>query len=255
MSGLLRDPLWQFIGVILALLAIGVSILIYLLQRNRKSLGYEIISNTPLLTMKEELEGKLQILYEGTSIRNAQLIVIKIINSGNVPIAASDYERPLQFVFDTGAKILSAEVTEKVPDNLLATITSRDNAIVLEPTLLNGKDSITVKALVSDYQKKPKADARIIGVKSVRPITDVQAGSLLIMLVGLALLVIGMVALIRAIGPANTPKDVPANKLILSLVLLLFGYVLSFIGMFRTKRYRKFLFSIRRGLRDMHDRE
>jgi hypothetical protein len=239
MSEILRDPLWQFIGVILALIAIGVSILIYLLQRNRKSLSYEVLSDTPLLTLKEELEGRLQILYEGTPIKNAQLIVIRILNSGNMPIPANDYERPLQFVFGNSAKILSAEVTDKVPDNLLANVTVTDHGFELKPTLLNSKDSITVKVLVSDYQKILKADARIIGVKSVQPMNDFPPGSLLLMLVGLALLMIGMFHLIKGIGSAPTANYISRDTLALSLIFLLPGYILSLIGMFRIRRYRK----------------
>ena len=58
MIELLRDPLWQFVGAILGFVAIGITIIIFWLQRTRKSLSYEILSNTSLLTIKEELEGK-----------------------------------------------------------------------------------------------------------------------------------------------------------------------------------------------------
>jgi hypothetical protein len=250
MGEILRDPLWQFIGVILAVLAIGVSILIYLLQRNRKSLSYEIISNTSLLTVNEKVEGKLQILYEGTPISDAQLIVIRVLNSGNVPILETDYKLPLQFVFGKGAKILSAEVTDKVPDNLPATVTSNDNSFEFKSTLLNSKDSITVKALVSDYQGRPKPVARIIGVNSVEPITDFELGSLSLMLVGFILLVIGMSNLFIAIGSAPTRAAVPADKVAISFILLLPGYIISFIGMFRTKHYRELILTIIRGSRE-----
>ena len=52
MFDLLRDPLWQFIGALLALLAIGVSVALYLIQRRKKRLSYEIVSNSSLLTMR-----------------------------------------------------------------------------------------------------------------------------------------------------------------------------------------------------------
>lgn len=255
MSEILRDPLWQFIGAILALIAIGVSILTYLLQRNRKSLSYEVLSDTPLLTMKEKLEGKLRILYEGTSIKNTQLLVIRILNSGNMPIRAEDYVLPLEFEFGNSAKILSAEVTDKVPDNLPANVTVNDHGFRLEPTLLNSKDSITVKVLVSDYQERPKAVARIDGVTSVQPTTDFQSASLLLMLVGLALLMVGMFHLIKGIGIAPTRNDVPRDKLALSLIFLLPGYIISFIGMFRIRRYRKLFPAIIRGSRERPNKE
>ena len=107
MVELLRDPLWQFVGAIFGLVAIGIAILIFWLQRTRKSLGYEVISNTSLLTIKEELEGKLQILYEKESVNNVQLIVIKLINTGNLPIASNDYELPLRLIFNIGLSQIS----------------------------------------------------------------------------------------------------------------------------------------------------
>jgi len=42
----LRDPIWQFIGAVLAFAAIVISILLYFMQRRRKALSYEIVSRT-----------------------------------------------------------------------------------------------------------------------------------------------------------------------------------------------------------------
>lgn len=52
MPEILRDPVWQFIGAIFALAAIVIVVIIYWMQRQRKSLSYEIISCTPLLSVK-----------------------------------------------------------------------------------------------------------------------------------------------------------------------------------------------------------
>ena len=46
---LLRDPVWQFVGAVLAAIAIGIPILVYYRQRRRKRLGYQILANTPVL--------------------------------------------------------------------------------------------------------------------------------------------------------------------------------------------------------------
>ena len=59
MFDILRDPLWQFAGAILAVLAIAISIVLYRLQRQSKELIYEIVSSTPLLGIQEEVDKKL----------------------------------------------------------------------------------------------------------------------------------------------------------------------------------------------------
>ena len=59
---LLRDPVWQFVGAVLAVLAIVASIAIYRLQKVPKRLAYEIVSRSTLLTVKEEIESKVQVL-------------------------------------------------------------------------------------------------------------------------------------------------------------------------------------------------
>jgi hypothetical protein len=92
----LRDSIWQFIC---GIGGIGVAVLIYFLQRRKKSLPYQVLAATPLLTVNEELKGKIQVTFEGTPVQNVHLVLLKILNNGNVPIASSDFELPLSFSF------------------------------------------------------------------------------------------------------------------------------------------------------------
>ena len=79
MLEIIRDSLWQFITIVIAIIAIIISIILYLIQRRRKSLSWEIISNTPLLSIDEEIKGDLQILFAGKPVQDIQLIILKII--------------------------------------------------------------------------------------------------------------------------------------------------------------------------------
>ncbi len=167
MIGFFRDPAWQFVGVVLALAALVVSLLIYWLQRQKKSLSYEILSKNQLLTVKEALEGRLQVLYEGQPAQNICLLFIRLFNSGNVPIPASDYERKISLSIGTSSKILSGVVTNVYPKNLAIDISIEENRVTLQPILLNSKDSVTLKLLVSDFNANITVDGRIVGVKSI----------------------------------------------------------------------------------------
>ena len=95
-----RDQIWNFIGVIIACVTLLITVILYFLQKHKKGLSYEILSKTSLLTNKEKLEGKIKILYDDNEVQNVKFLEIKILNTGNIGIPSSDYERPLRFIFD-----------------------------------------------------------------------------------------------------------------------------------------------------------
>lgn len=57
----LRDPIWQFFGAAIGVVAIIASLYIFFRQRITKSLGYEILTQTELLSIKSEIRGKVQV--------------------------------------------------------------------------------------------------------------------------------------------------------------------------------------------------
>lgn len=166
MSEILRDPIWQFIGTVVAAAAILVAIGLYLKTRKVRSFSYDIISQTPLLGRARALNGaikeKLQITYEGKPVQQINLVLIKLLNSGNTPIISSDFEMPVKVGFGNDAEILTAEIQKRHPENLPTSIAIQRNEIVLSRNLLNKGDSITVKALVTKFQKV-SVDGRITG--------------------------------------------------------------------------------------------
>lgn len=162
-----RDPMWQFLGAFFALVAILVSIFLYQKQRQRKELAYEIISKTPLLGAKEEIRGGLQVMFHGKPVQNPHLIMVRIINSGNLPITSNDYERPISLGFGEEAQILTAETISTNPDNLRVSIKAEGKKVVIAPMLLNQGDSITLKILIAEFAGQMIVDGRITGVKRI----------------------------------------------------------------------------------------
>ncbi len=163
----LRDPLWQFIAVILSITAIAITIIIFYSQRQYKELSYETISSSPLLTKSKEIEGNVQILFDDKPVNNVYLLILKLINSGNTPISSKDYETPLTFNFGENTNILSADVTKTEPDGLKINFTKIKNKFIVEPILLNTKDTITFKFLLSDFSGYIKPETRIYGIKNI----------------------------------------------------------------------------------------
>jgi len=160
---ILRDASWQ---AVIGLLGIVVAVAIYLLQRNKKRLTYTVVTETPMLSIDEALKGKIEIKYEKKRIQNIYLVILKIENKGNVDIASVDYEQPIVFSFPD-SEILNVEIIDVSPKNLKPIITTELSRFIINPILLNKKDYIVSKLLLSKYERKIDVDARIIGVKDV----------------------------------------------------------------------------------------
>jgi hypothetical protein len=157
---------WQFWGVVVGLVAILITVILFLAQRSKKRLAYYLLTETPLLSVDDEIKGKIKIRYGRKSIQNIHLVLLYIWNKGNVDIATSDYEQPIVFSFPD-SEILSAEVVEVSPKNLQPTIMAELSKLTVDPIMLNKGDFMTIKLLFSDYAKQVDANARILGVKEI----------------------------------------------------------------------------------------
>ena len=137
--------------------------------RNRRKLSYDILSNVSLVSTSVEVRDKVQIFFEGKPVKNVWLIVIKLINDGNLPIKKEEFEQPLKFLFPK-SKVLNAEKVRFKPQNIATAISYTDDEVEIAPALFNGKDYIEFKVLVSDYQEHMTIDARIVGVSDVQQV-------------------------------------------------------------------------------------
>lgn len=245
---LLRDPAWQFVGAVIALIALVITFLIYWLQRQRKAIGYEVVSKNQLLTVREELEGRLQVMYEGQPARDICLLVVRLTNTGNVAIATADYERPVSLSTGQSSKILSAVVTEVDPENLVVALKSEESRVVIDPVLLNSKDSITLKLLVSDFSGVILTDGRIVGVKAIERRGETTGYHTFLMMVFATCIAIG-----AYLGIGHTPEPTPSPPMPLEakigVAIFIAGYVGLFAVMAKTRRHASILLRVVRQLR------
>jgi len=164
----LRDSAWQFWGLVVGVVT---AFSIYLLQRKNKRLNYVVITETPLLSVDDEIKGKIKIKYGRKNIQNIYLVLLGVVNRGNVDIASSDYEKPITFSFED-SEILSVEAVDAYPKNLKPTITNGPSQFTIEPILLNKKDYIVIKLLFSNYGGNIAVDTRILGVKEIQRVAS-----------------------------------------------------------------------------------
>lgn len=228
MIDFIRNVNWDFVGVLVAVITIILSIAIFLAQRKRKKLTYEIVSKTSVLSAAEEISGKLQILFQGEAVKNVYLLVIKLSNTGNLPITTADFERLVCLKVEKSERILSAEVSETTPPNLSATLQNTDKSIQLNPLLLNPGDTIVIKTLISDYQNDVEIDGRIVGVQNIERRVDGFGRSLLLMSLGLVVLVFGVMRMLIN----QNPNDY------ITITLIIIGYIMSYGVIFGNRRTR-----------------
>jgi hypothetical protein len=169
--------LWDNPVLIVSTLALLSSIIIYYKNRKIRSIRYSLLANAPLLTIAEDLTGKIKIYYEQSpnnniQIKDSALLIIKIVNDGNTAIKSGDFEEPIRITFRPEVMILSAETIETSPATLVPKLELSKDQIIIEPLLLNEKDSITIKALLTGFRDDTKIlpEARIVGIKGIKAV-------------------------------------------------------------------------------------
>lgn len=183
--------MWQFVGVLATVIVGVISIILVLKERNKKALSYELVSHTSLVSVKKEVKDKLSIAYEGKPISQLTLNLIRLINSGNTPITTSDFVRPPTILFDESSEIISAEVSDKKPTGLEATVTYNSTQVTINPTLLNSGDSLEIKILSSGQGNITSVNGRIVGVREIANFAGHKSLYLVTAIGGLLLAMIG----------------------------------------------------------------
>jgi hypothetical protein len=163
------------VGIGLASLAIGIVGLIagyiyFRSQRTRKGLIYQVVSNSPLVMATDRIGGQLTVAFNDKPVDDANLMIIRFVNSGNVPILSSDFSGALRVKLTDDAKVLSAEITETTPASLEPAVqaTTAGNVVDIAPLLLNAGDSFSLRLFVDHSGPDVSVVARIVGISDVR---------------------------------------------------------------------------------------
>lgn len=152
LNDLWRDPIWTSIGVFVAAVfsLIAIMVTVRTARRPKKSLSYEILSTSSLLESSKLIKGRLKILFDEREVQNVHYVLVRLTNTGEIPILASEFEGEVRIqINSTGAdatiKLLDASISAAEPKELNGSVTVKDGAILLKPLLLNQADSITIR--------------------------------------------------------------------------------------------------------------
>jgi hypothetical protein len=176
-----RDPAWQSIGVIVAVVLGLLTLWLAWKQFQKKALTYEVLSNENIVQIANTTIGNdLEIFYRKVPVKNLTLIVLKFTNSGNTEIRSSDYERAITISFGDNACVLGDPSVKSSPSNLLvkAGIDSTQKKVSIESVLLNRQDNFTLQVFVDHFQEFV-VDGRIAGVKAIKESQRFELSSLI----------------------------------------------------------------------------
>jgi hypothetical protein len=169
MIDFLRDPLWQFVGVVLALLSLASAFWIYWLQRQVKELAFGIISSRRLLAIDDDLSSRVTVQLDGKAVKSLHLLVFGLKNSGPRALASADFQKPFEIRFNAG-QVISTEVASQLPPNLNPVLVPGIDSVSLQPLLLNPGDQVVIQVLLSSAKPSYEVDARIVEVASLSEI-------------------------------------------------------------------------------------
>ncbi len=168
---------WSFLGFILAALFGGIAVYTEFIRDTSPAVKYEILSNTRILDVKEDVTG-LSIIYNNEDIRKARktlsVIIVRVSNEGRYPILKTYYDNaaPLGLSISSG-EIITAEVISATTDYLRqnAGISVRDPSNVkFSQMIIEPNESFTTKLLILNPEQSavtifPKG--KIAGVKKL----------------------------------------------------------------------------------------
>jgi xanthosine utilization system XapX-like protein len=119
---------------------------------------------TPVMTERQEMEGHLEIRFDGEVIKDVSVAVLQVFNSGNEALNPDDFLEPLRLGIQGEGRVLLAEVTETVPKELTQPITLDNNAVEFARKLMNAGDLVTVRLIVTQLHGTLELDGRVSGV-------------------------------------------------------------------------------------------
>ena len=140
---LLRDPIWEFMGVMLP-------VIIILAQRKLKGLSYHVVEDTTIVKVDEHIAPRVQTLLDGKPVGEVRRVTVRLINVGHLDVNTKDYEVPIEIELGKCAQILEAKVGEVRPRNLQPVVKTTANGVLLEPMMLQSGEYVTITVLAAN---------------------------------------------------------------------------------------------------------
>ena len=143
----LRDPIWQFIAIPIAIVGIISAIIFGLHFQQRKEISVKVGSSTVLKNDETSLGSRIKITFDSQEVDGISVNEIKFKNTGNTAITPVDYIEPIT-IESKDCNILASDVKDSSPvwlkDSLkIQRITQ--NKVKLSSILLNSNEDFLIR--------------------------------------------------------------------------------------------------------------
>ena len=218
-------------------IGIIVSIFLWILNQRKKELSYEILFLDQLVKVTGNARKHLDVTFNGRRVDDARLAIVRVFNSGHLPITKADFVMPISVDFSPGSRVMLVDIAEtqpadlddrcKVGDNTVNLIDRIDrDKVILHPVLLNEGDSITMQILVHSEIGRPTVKGHIMGVRHIREHKPYNLAARSFTHIG-ALIMTGAMLMVepKAIVSYNFEEVLPY------VLLFVLGYILFWMGL------------------------
>src|SRR5262249_35164638 len=104
---------WSLIGALIGVIGIAIGFYYAVLYERPTLVSFEIISQAPVLDIKDDIGGRLDVIYNGQNLSESKkqlvMFVIRIKNSGKTNIVPGHFDREHPF----GYKILDGAFAQR----------------------------------------------------------------------------------------------------------------------------------------------
>lgn len=99
------------VPVLVAVISIGGTFLVTNYFKEKKSLGYQVLTKTSLVDVSPEIKDRIKVTLDGRELQNFYSFKVRFLNDGNVPL--EDFT--IYFEFDKKTEIISS-IDSMVPE-------------------------------------------------------------------------------------------------------------------------------------------
>lgn len=162
------------LSVILSVFGIAITLLVYRLQISPRRISYEVISNSPVVSISQAVKDRVQVQFEGQLVKEVHQVVISLCNSGDQFVSAKDFVSPIKFEFGNAQILDLPKILNTEPHDLRERVSIRCDEskkfVIMEPLLLNKNDSILWSVLLTGFTGIINVEGTIAGVRGIRRI-------------------------------------------------------------------------------------
>lgn len=163
------DNFWTWVGAqignIISAAGLITGFIFYWLSRRPKRFGWEVMSNTPILS-SDSGHLPLKVVYDGKDVSSPNISVIRVGNTGKMELTSADFDGPVRIGFEN-SEILQVLRSGRSDEGIDLKLTKDDlKSILCRPTLLNPGEWIEFQLVTDGPLEAPTVRARVAGQAS-----------------------------------------------------------------------------------------